>query len=365
MDERIVQFRVGVMVLATIIITGMLVMLFGKFPSLSTGNFTVQMRFDEAPGVAQDTPIRKSGIFIGRVTDVSFDDSTDGVWITAQLSKPDKVYEHDIPRVGASLLGDAVIEFVRPEDIPKSTEKIQNGKRYEDGIVTPQPLERLSGIENRLATAASSIEKASKQWTKVGERVNTLLADNQDQLKRMLDSTEATLSNFDRTMDNTNKLLGDKQMQADLKKAAAELPKTIEDSRRAIASVEMSMAAMQKTVEAADRNLKNLEGFTQPLGEKGPLLVSRIEQGTEKLNVLITQLTRFTNNLNNPNGSLGQLLNNSELYDSLTAAVGNIEKLTRDLKPIVNDVRVFADKVARHPENLGVRGAIMGSSGIK
>ncbi len=58
-------------------------------------------------------------------------------------------------------------------------------------------------------------------------------------------------------------------------------------------------------------------------------------------------------------------MNNSELYDSLTAAVGNIEKLTRDLKPIVNDVRVFADKVARHPENLGVRGAIMGSSGIK
>ena len=35
------------------------------------------------------------------------------------------------------------------------------------------------------------------------------------------------------------------------------------------------------------------------------------------------------------------------------------------LPPIVNDARVFTDKIARHPEVLGVRGAIKKSPGIK
>ena len=34
MDERVMQFRVGVMVLATLIITAILLVMFGKLPSL-------------------------------------------------------------------------------------------------------------------------------------------------------------------------------------------------------------------------------------------------------------------------------------------------------------------------------------------
>ena len=64
-------------------------------------------------------------------------------------------------------------------------------------------------------------------------------------------------------------------------------------------------------------------------------------------------------------GSLGQLLNNPELYQHLNRAAKNIDELTRQLKPILDDARVFSDKIARHPETLGVRGAIQRSPGIK
>ena len=50
---------------------------------------------------------------------------------------------------------------------------------------------------------------------------------------------------------------------------------------------------------------------------------------------------------------------------SQAAAATNVEQITNDLKPIVADARVFTDKIARHPEVLGVRGAIKPSSGIK
>jgi phospholipid/cholesterol/gamma-HCH transport system substrate-binding protein len=38
--------------------------------------------------------------------------------------------------------------------------------------------------------------------------------------------------------------------------------------------------------------------------------------------------------------------------------VSNVNHLTLELRPIVDDVRVFTDKIARHPEQLGVRGAL-------
>ena len=67
MDERVMQFRVGVMFLATLIITGILLVMFGKLPRLHRRNYPVQVRFDDAGGVTKDTPVRKSGILIGRV----------------------------------------------------------------------------------------------------------------------------------------------------------------------------------------------------------------------------------------------------------------------------------------------------------
>ena len=46
-------------------------------------------------------------------------------------------------------------------------------------------------------------------------------------------------------------------------------------------------------------------------------------------------------------------------------AAQNVSKLTKDLRPIVDDVRVFTDKIARHPEQLGVRGALDRRPGLK
>ena len=58
-------------------------------------------------------------------------------------------------------------------------------------------------------------------------------------------------------------------------------------------------------------------------------------------------------------------MHDRELYDNLNGAAANIEELSRQLRPILNDARVFTDKIARHPERLGVRGAMQKHIGIK
>ena len=56
MDERVMQFRVGVMFLATFILIGILLVMFGKLPKL-IGHYYVEVRFESAPGVSKDTPV--------------------------------------------------------------------------------------------------------------------------------------------------------------------------------------------------------------------------------------------------------------------------------------------------------------------
>jgi phospholipid/cholesterol/gamma-HCH transport system substrate-binding protein len=62
---------------------------------------------------------------------------------------------------------------------------------------------------------------------------------------------------------------------------------------------------------------------------------------------------------------VGQLVNNPELYNNVNNAVLQVNTLIKELRPIINDARVFTDKIARHPETLGVRGALERNAGIK
>ena len=55
----------------------------------------------------------------------------------------------------------------------------------------------------------------------------------------------------------------------------------------------------------------------------------------------------------------------AELYQNLNRAAINVERISRQLRPIVNDVRIFTDKIARDPGRLGVRGALRKPTGIK
>src|SRR5215472_16572621 len=117
MDDRIMQFRVGVVVLAVTLIAGFLTLLFGHFPkSIVNRTYTVYDEFTQAPGIAPDTPVRKNGILIGRVTKVELvGEHQDRVKVTLAIDDDKVILHSDIVRISVSLLGDAEIQVI-PND---------------------------------------------------------------------------------------------------------------------------------------------------------------------------------------------------------------------------------------------------------
>ncbi len=357
MDERVVQFRVGVVMIATVIIIAILILMFGEAPTLVRRQYTVYIKLPSAPGVEVDTPVRKSGITIGRVEQVGFDD--DGqVVVTASIDRNRKLWQNEEVRVTTTLLGDASLEFARVDDPERARLLIEDGDTV-TGRVPTDPIELLTRLEDNIEKTVDSVGSAGQQVASLAERVNRLLEGvDEDQFKAVLERSHAALEGIARTTDALDHIIGDPDVQDQLRRGIADLPDVLSQARSA-------MEGIESAVQMASRNLHNLEGFTEPLGEKGPRLVEKVDSSLDSLDAVLEEVLTFAETLNSSEGTINQLTKNPELYDNLNRAVRNIEGITRQLKPIVDDVRIFSDKIARDPGRLGVSGALRRRTGIK
>ncbi len=353
MDERIVQFRVGVMVFATLIITLILIVLFGKFPTF-VGTYTIQIELDEAPGVDVNTPVLKSGIRIGRVSDVRLVDRDKKVRITAEIDNDKHLYRHDQCVVTSSMLGDTAVSFVRAVKDEKTAEYIvlKPGDKV-TGRVSTDPTGMLTALEGPITTVESTgkaLEGASIELRIAAEKIGVLVDENREGIHKAIVQANETLTAVQDITNIASELFGDETTQEKLKQAVAGLPDTL--------------IQLNRTMTSAEQRLNELKNLTGPLGEGGQQRVQRLDDAIENFGEISAQLAIFSRKLNDRRGSLGQLLNDPELYNHLNRAAKNIDTLTRQMQPIMHDVRIFTDKIARHP-GIIVRDAVKPGLGLK
>jgi len=377
MDERVLRFRVGVVVVAAATVTVVLVMLFGAWPSMLQPQFVLHVKFPEAPGITVETPVRKSGVLIGRVSDVELLDEG-GVLVSANINRAFTLRRNETCRIGSgSLLGDAVLEFVPsgktemlarfdvnqngrldPEEERQSTDLLTDGDFISDGMVAANPLRVLVNLEQNIGSAFTSIETAGNEVAEVARTVNGALDSTEGQVPRILQKTEAALDGLTATMKIVQNLLGDEQVSGQLRESLRELPEVIGETRDTLAVARTTFESFQRVSEKAETNLDNLAEFTDPLGERGNELFEEVRQSAIELRRTMTNVAEFSEAIRGGQGTLGKLVNDDELYVSINNLVTNAEDLSRRLKPIVEDVRIFTDKIARDPSQLGVRGAL-------
>ncbi|HVA44984.1 MAG TPA: MlaD family protein [Pirellulales bacterium] len=353
MDERVMRFRVGVVALATILVAITLVLLIGGAPSALHTTYQLQVKFNEAPGVAQDTPVRKFGIRIGKVSSVGFAEDNSGAVIFVEIDSAVQLRSDENFRIDRGVLGDAVLEVFDEDPTKTPPQYLQPGAELE-GTVRKDPLQIVASLEGSLADALASIATTSTEIGDLASRVNELLGNNEEQVVRIVDKMEKTIDRLAGAVASTDELLSDPLLKENLKRSISDLPEVLTDAREAIGGLKTALTGV-------DRNLANLEGLTRPLGERGSVLVANIESSTTKLDKVLSDLSAFSAGLSDGTGTLGQLMNNPDVYQQLNEAATNINQLVKELRPIVNDARIFTDKLARH----GLNGALKRDTGTK
>src|SRR5947208_13287699 len=114
MTDQGMRFRIGIFVLAALLLLAVLITLFGSTPALFTRHDTYTVRFTDATGIGPGTPVRRSGVRIGEVESLHLDDETGVVKVRLAIEKRHTVYHDEQPTLMQSLLGgDTTIDFVR------------------------------------------------------------------------------------------------------------------------------------------------------------------------------------------------------------------------------------------------------------
>jgi phospholipid/cholesterol/gamma-HCH transport system substrate-binding protein len=376
MDERGMQFRVGVVFLATVLFILILLTLFGGLPDVIGHYYSIQMRFDSAAGVSEYTPVRKSGIVIGRVTDVQLTDADTKVLVTAKIQSDKKIYRNEVPYITHDLLGgDTAISFLRNPQLAAG-EPYAAGAKLE-GHISEDPTGIKKALEaalekpiNTVNSTGEALTAASKKLGEAAQRIEEIFdPETQKNAKDVLRDAAKSLKTIQGA-------LGEEADRQKLTDAIRKLPATFDNmnktfertdqmlsqfTQRSSADGKTPVERMVGTIELTERTLRK---FSEPAHEGELAPTDQIAKAMENLNDITSLIRTIVSRIDQGQGSLGALMNDRQLYDRLNHAAKNIEEVSQKLKPIVDDARVFSDKIARHPGVI-VRDAVKPGIGLK
>jgi phospholipid/cholesterol/gamma-HCH transport system substrate-binding protein len=402
MNERQMQFRVGVVVFATMIIGGLLATLSGPVTTswLPWGRrtYTVGIKVDKAPGVDQNTPVRKNGILIGRVK--SIEEQSDGMLLKAEINSNRPLYAEYEPHIRTTVIGDAAIDFefdFKHKRLPADAQPVPDGYEFR-GAADESPFDAIAkfgSLQQDFAEAAHSLSLAGNDVSKLATRMNETFGDDRKggKLTHLVETTDRAMKQFETTLTAFNEILGEapgggvptnvarplngqqpvsqppfnqqepqnqvppgtqppssgQEMRRKLREGLNELPDAVRDMRS-------TMNEFRVVLQSAEKNFKNLEGFTEPLGQKGTDITTALLKAVDGLDRMATDFTTVTQALSNRRGTIGQLLYDPKAYDNFNTLMLNantvlcdIRDITFRLKPVINDARIFMDKVATEP----------------
>jgi phospholipid/cholesterol/gamma-HCH transport system substrate-binding protein len=366
MNERVMQFRLGMFVIVAGLVLTMLIVWFGESPTILRDQVYVKVRYPQAPGVIEGVPVRKSGIRIGEVISIAFDerpDQPDGVLVTLALEGRYKLRGGSAPRINRSLIGDVAIDM-QPgrgsEYLPTSRSPVD--APVIEGEVAPDPAKALEAATKAfeeagdtlkmIREAASGVARLSKSadqaevflstWLKTGQDVSRaansierVIKDNEEQIRPALASIREVTRKLDSTLDAP----------------------TQDAFKSAVHRISLLSARLDSGVSEVSPLLKDLGAPVdrRPTTDFGQTVrrLNRIAMDVE----LLSRALRDNNGNLNAQGTIQKLILKSDLYDNFNRVAVAANQLISQLRSVLGTLRVFADRISQDPSVLS-KGAL-------
>ena len=363
MDEKILQLRVGLFVVLAMMI---LIFLIYINSDVLKGQYTLYLKTFSAPGVSTNTPIRKNGVLIGRVQDVI--SGEEDVTVVLNIYDEVKVYSNEVASIGMdSFLGDAVVEIL-PLPAAERGDPLKPDQELTRVSVKRNPLEVLDvalNLENKIWDTLDAIEQGGQAVTNFSLKLDTMMGEKGGDLQEAVrqftltnQRVQAASESLEAFFGELNGYVGDDQVKADVKKTISQLPAI---TNSIVTTMDATKQTITKVGNNASQRLSELQPLTVQLGEQGPAIVADINKKIQNLDGLFAGLedaAQTLKKLQTSQGTVGKLLNDPALYNEALKTVENVRVISTRIEPLVNDLRTFADAIARDPGQLGVRGAI-------
>ena len=388
MNEQTMRFRVGVFVLAVMILLAVLVTLFGGFTTFLKSYTEYTVTFSDAPGVGPGTPVRRSGVRIGEVKRVALDDATGQVRVDIVVEKGHILYRDDQAVLVHGLLGgDTSIDFVTPPaaapppaapprpaagaapaadppaaadpppaaPVPAPPGTVFSGKKQTDvnallnqtQQMLPATQETLNDMREsfqRFNRMAPQMERLIQEYRDLGKATRDVIPElrhTNDEVGKLAKAARDTIPELRQTSDEVGKLA----------KAARE---TIPELRQTNDEVGKLAKAARETIPELRRTNEEIQVTARNWGKLGERLDVLLQTNEDKLIKTLdnfnSTIVRVGNTLNDENQrNLSTTLKNvragSERLDSISRNADEMLKEGRQTIQRVNESVTRADSV--------------------
>ena len=282
---------------AILVIASILLFIWGysflKGRDLFTSYKTFYVEYDNVEGLAPSAPVTLNGLVIGKLNGITINQATGKLLVELQI-------KNDFP-------------------ISKSSAAII----YEPGFIGGKQI----AIEPNLSDTVLAVSGDQlKGNVKLG-----LTQKLENQLVPLQEKIEKLLVNADQMITGINNVL-DNKTQEDLKKALAEMSKTMEEFHKASTSINGMLSENRTQIKGVVTNFNKVSSDFSKISDS--INKANLGKTIRTLNSTMVKVNGIMTGLESGKGSMGKLLKDDALYNNFT-------KTSKELELLLQDVRLY------------------------
>lgn len=280
---------------AILVIAALLLVIFGysylKGNNLLDKSKVFYAKYDNVEGLASSSQVTINGLPVGSVLDIDFADNS----------------------------GKLVVKFVVDKDFEFSRNSI--ARVYGGGLIGGKSLAIIPDYEKGMAAKSGD--------TLPGESGEGIMELVNDRLTPLQDKVEGVIVQTDSVLTSVNSVL-DKDTRANLRDAIANFTNASRELKGITASLNSMLSTNEEKFERTFTNLDKMSGNFATLSDS----LSQVPIGTmvADLQKVVNNFEELSNKLNSPEGTMGKLLNDEELYLNLDRTANQMGDLLQDMK---------------------------------
>ena len=332
MRESARNFTVGLASIVALLGLSWMLMSFGELDYFFTPRYQIEINTTDASGLRTGSGVEFNGVPIGVVDEVISQVSVEfPVLIRVLIDEHVRLPADVKPYASMPLIGSTAVLQFRRSDVhdPNFLAANNTAVMHEPmrGGMLAEITEQLNARMEPLMQSLERFNKLSDTFATLGENLNSLFLPQSEQeisagasanVHTAVERLNIVLEQARQGLDLANSFLGDEQLRTDARTAVSRANQLIEQATTAI---------------------DNYTQLAQSLKQDSKELTQRLLPVADSLAVTLEEVRRVAKLAQDGKGTVGQMLNNPDLYNSLSDAVQRLDRTLAELQTLIQQMR--------------------------
>ena len=340
------SFWVGLFVLVGLGALGVLVILFGRegLWMRSAEGYTLNVRFERAPGIRRGSIVTVGGIPVGRVKDVGFfnpEKYEDGAVVGIVFDEPDfRFHVGTRARTNEPGLGEGrppIVLVPGPSDGPM----LESGAYITGDISSAMESLIPPEIVSNFDRARQKIEDAAEALTPVLKDLHEIMRPRDvaqvDAVGGPPGNLASAIQRLDAVLKHWNDVMGDPEIKSHLRTSIENFYSMTEDGKVMVSEMKQAAADARATVEGAKGLIQTTNDAVMRIDGNVDRVSRTLITNLEIASSVLTHVNALMEKTERGEGTMGMMFRDNRLYEAMLLTFRRLAETTEEFRTLVKE----------------------------